>query len=169
MCCKAAASSKAATRASLPSWSAAVTARPTPREAAMSAVIDFPVKPEARPYLDAFADDASEPDWLRKARRVSLNRFAELGFPSRRSENWRYLDLRTLEQHPMLPSVMRPVMGAPDGLALPASAARVVLVDGRFAPELSCLDLPDGVWLGSTQTAIEERPELVKSFAADTG
>ena len=53
----------------------------------MSAVVDFPVKPEARPYLDAFAEAASEPEWLRKARRVSLNRFAELGFPSRRSEN----------------------------------------------------------------------------------
>ena len=34
----------------------------------MSAVVDFPVKPEARPYLDAFGRDdrraCSEPDWL---------------------------------------------------------------------------------------------------------
>jgi len=59
----------------------------------MSTLIDFPVKPEAQPYLDAFAETAGEPDWLRKARRVSLSRFAELGFPTRRSENWRYLDL----------------------------------------------------------------------------
>ena len=57
----------------------------------MSAVVDFPVKPEARPYLDAFGRD----DRRRAASRTgspdsagaSLARFAELGFPSRRSES----------------------------------------------------------------------------------
>src|SRR5579863_9572527 len=100
MCCRAAASSKAVTRASPPNSSAAVTARSaTPREGAMSAVADFPIKPEARPYLDAFAEAETEPDWLRVARHQGLDRFAQQGFPSRRSENWRYLDLRPLEQH----------------------------------------------------------------------
>jgi Fe-S cluster assembly protein SufD len=135
----------------------------------MTTLVDFPVKPEARPYLDVFSEVADEPDWLRKARRVSLNRFAELGFPSRRSENWRYLDLRALEQHPMLPSVMGQPMGVPNGLALDGSAARIVLVDGRFAPELSRLDVPAGIWLGSTRQAVVERPDLVKAFAADAG
>jgi Fe-S cluster assembly protein SufD len=127
------------------------------------------VKPEARPYLDAFAETASEPDWLGRARRLSLGQFARLGFPSRRSEGWRYLDLRPLEQHPMLPSVMGQPMGVPAELALDGSAARIVLVDGRFAPELSRLGLPDGVWLGSTRAAIVERPDLLRSFAADAG
>jgi len=135
----------------------------------MSAVVDFPVKPEARPYLDAFAETETEPDWLRRARRVGLNRFAEQGFPSRRGENWRYLDLRALEQHPMLPSVMGQPMGIPHGLALDRSAARIVLVDGHFAPELSRLDLPEGVWFGPTRTAIERRPGLVRGIAADAG
>jgi Fe-S cluster assembly protein SufD len=130
--------------------------------------VDFPVKPEARPYLDVFAETASEPDWLRRARRASLNRFAEIGFPTRRNENWRYLDLRPLEQHPMLPSVMGQPMGVPTGLALAGSAARIVLVDGRFAPELSVLSLPAGVWFGPTRGAIVERPDLVKAFAADS-
>ncbi len=136
----------------------------------MSAVVEFPVKPEARPYLAAFAEVAGEPDWLRKARRTGLNRFAELGFPSRRNESWRYLDLRPLETHPMLPAVIAEPMGVPNGLGLADSAARIVLVDGRFAPELSRLDtLPDGVWFGSTRTAVEKRPDLVKAFAAETG
>ncbi|HWB49925.1 MAG TPA: Fe-S cluster assembly protein SufD [Stellaceae bacterium] len=135
----------------------------------MSTLADFPVKPEARPYLDVFTETASEPEWLRRARRTSLDRFAEAGFPARRSENWRYLDLRSLEQHPMLPSVMGRPMGVPAGLGLDASAARIVLVDGRFVPELSRLDVPSGVWLGSTRQAVTERPGLVKAFAADTG
>lgn len=133
------------------------------------ATLDSPVKPEARPYLDVFAETASEPDWLREARRAGLNRFAETGFPTRRSESWRYLDLRPLEQHPMLPSVMGQPMGVPNGLALDRSAARVVLVDGRFAPELSRLDLPEGVWFGPTRQALTERADLVKAFAADDG
>src|SRR5260370_21034723 len=73
----------------------------------MSAVVDFPVKPETRPYLDAFGRDGrgrGEPDWLAAQRKRSLARFAELGFPSRRSEAWRYLDLRALEQTPMVPA-----------------------------------------------------------------
>src|ERR1700680_670848 len=74
----------------------------------MSAVVDFPVKPEARPYLAAFGRafgrHARGSDWLFRQRRRSLLRFAELGFPSRRSEAWRYLDLRALETRPMLPA-----------------------------------------------------------------
>src|SRR5438270_512440 len=80
----------------------------------MSAVLDFPVKPEARPYLEAFGRDfgrhTCEPDWLSGQRRRSLARFAELGFPSRRSEAWRYLDLRALEASPMLPASAVPAV-----------------------------------------------------------
>ncbi len=138
----------------------------------MSAVVDFPVKAEARPYLDAFGRDLhrSEPDWLARYRNRSLARFAELGFPSRRSEAWRYLDLRALEQRPMLPT------GAPAGavktavreqlveIGLAKPAHRLVLVDGRFAPELSRIgDLPEGVWFGPMAAAIAEQPELVRS------
>ncbi|MBV8089574.1 MAG: hypothetical protein JO139_08345, partial [Alphaproteobacteria bacterium] len=74
----------------------------------MNDVIDFPVKPEARAYLDAFAAGRAlmprEPDWLIDNRKRSLARFAELGFPSRRSESWRYIDLRALEENPMPPA-----------------------------------------------------------------
>lgn len=133
----------------------------------MNAVVDFPVKPEARPYLEAFGGTAGEPEWLARFRRQGLNRFAELGFPSRRSEEWRYLDLKPLEQHPMLPAVTGEPMGVPNGLALPGAGPRLVLIDGRFAPELSRIDLGDGAWLGSTDTAISERPELVRALAAE--
>lgn len=133
----------------------------------MTTLVDFPVKPEARPYLDVFAETASEPDWLRRARRVSLNCFAETGFPSRRSERWRYLDLRPLEQHPMLPSVMSQLMGVPDGLELDEPSARVLLVDGSCQIIVS-RPLSDGIWLGSTRRAIIERPELVRKFATET-
>jgi Fe-S cluster assembly protein SufD len=140
----------------------------------MSAVVDFPVKPEARPYLEAFGRDfgrpAREPNWLAGQRRRSLARFAELGFPSRRSEAWRYLDLRALAAAPMLPvGSVRAIGGTPArdllaGVGLSETAYRLVLVDGRYAPELSTFDgLPVGVWLGGTAVAIGERPDLVRS------
>ena len=138
----------------------------------MSAVVDFPVKPETRPYLETFgrARHKCDPDWLTGYRNRSLARFAELGFPSRRSEAWRYLDLHRLEQRPMLPvgsgtavvtSAVRAQL-AEIGLAEPAH--RLVLVNGSFAPELSRLNqLPSGVWLGPMATAIAERPDLVRA------
>src|SRR5690348_13883950 len=124
----------------------------------MSAVVDFPVKPEARPYLEAFGRDRhqGDPDWLARYRNRGVARFAELGFPTRRSEAWRYLDLRALEQRPMLPAGRRAATvaaGAQQQLAeigLAGPAYRIVLVNGCFVPELSRLEpLPAGVWLAS--------------------
>src|SRR5271166_2436336 len=137
----------------------------------MSAVVGFPVKPEARPYLDAFADRLrGEPEWLGARRRRGLARFAEQGFPNRRSEAWRYIDLRALEEKPMLPAgAVRAAAGAAirDQLAEVAfseAAYRLVLLDGRYAPELSAVEgCPPGIWLGGTATTIAERPDLVRS------
>jgi Fe-S cluster assembly protein SufD len=132
---------------------------------AMSAVIDFPVKPEARPYLDAALGRAGEPDWLARFRRRSLARFAEQGFPSRRGEAWRYLDLRPLEQAPLLPVDAIGAMPSTllDDIGFAGTTHRLVLVDGRFVPELSTIEgLSAGVWLGSMAAAVVARPELVR-------
>jgi Fe-S cluster assembly protein SufD len=139
----------------------------------MNDVLDFPVKPETRAYLDAFAAHgrlAREPDWLAGYRKRSLARFAELGFPSRRGESWRYIDLRALEETPLLPaSTVHAITGAETGgqleeIGFAGAACRLVLVDGRFAPEFSDLEqLPSGVWFGGMAEAIAERPDLVRS------
>ena len=141
----------------------------------MSAVLDFPVKPEARPYLDAFDRGAGrEPDWLTRQRRRALSRFAELGFPTRRSESWRYLDLQPLQQKPLLPAELEP--GKHDaiaeaqiaGLELPGRGPRLVILDGRFAPELSNIrDLPAGLWFGATHRAMVEREDLFREVAEE--
>ena len=135
----------------------------------MSTLFDFPVKPEARPYLDAFAEDSREPQWLRAARRQGLDRFARLGFPSRRSEDWRYLDLQPLERQPLLPGAA-PQTQPPamlDELRLPTgrSQAWFVLVDGRaLAGHPRRMALPPGVWCGPMSVALMERPDLVRAL-----
>jgi Fe-S cluster assembly protein SufD len=142
----------------------------------MSAVVDFPVKPETRPYLEAVAGSPGEPEWLMQHRRRALARFAELGFPSRHGEAWRYLDLRPLEQAPLRPLAATEVEAARAGgdpaSAWPAAGLRLTLLDGRFAPELSRLgEMPATVWFGSMRDAIVRRPDLVgealEALAAD--
>src|SRR6266704_816864 len=103
----------------------------------MSAIVDFPVKPEARPYLDAFEQATpDEPTWLVRSRQRGLAHFAELGFPSRKSESWRYLDLAPLADKPFPPANTRSpedLAWARDhlhGLLLPGNGPRIVIVDG---------------------------------------
>jgi Fe-S cluster assembly protein SufD len=139
----------------------------------MSAIIDFPVKPEARPYLDAFEGRAADNAALSRHRRRGLTRFVETGFPSRKSESWRYLDLQPLARDPLLPAaaptarVLRTMGEHLTGLLLPGKGPRLVLVDGYFAAEFSSLDMPEGVWFGPTHLAIADRPELLDKIVSD--
>src|SRR5712691_10296927 len=139
----------------------------------MSAIVDFPVKPEARPYLDAFEGQVADNGPLAPHRRRGLTRFAETGFPTRKSESWRYLDLRPLAREPLLPAaapsarVLRAMGDHLTGLLLPGKGPRLVLVDGYFAAEFSSLDMPSGVWFGPTASAIAERPALLDAIAAE--
>src|SRR5438045_8651997 len=139
----------------------------------MSAVLDFPVKPEARPYLDAFDKGVghisdAEPRWLARNRRRGITRFAELGFPTRRSESWRYLDFQPLQQRPLLP--LDPVRDCDLDAAraqlarldLPGRGLRLVMVDGLFAEALSTVDMRLGgdLWFGPFSYADAEKEEL---------
>jgi len=139
----------------------------------MSAIVNFPVKTEARPYLDAFEARVADNAALSRHRRRGLTRFAETGFPSRKSESWRYLDLQPLVRNPLLPAaapsarVLRAIGEHLTGLLLPGKGPRLVLVDGYFAAEFSSLDLPEGVWFGPTSSAIAKRPELLDEVAAE--
>ncbi len=131
----------------------------------MSAVVDFPVKPEARPYLACFAHDDGEPGWLSARRQQAMTRFAELGFPSRKSEAWRYLDLRPLQRQPILPAAPGPFGAMPRGLGLDDAIATLSLLDGSSVGLVSGR-LPEGVWFQSMRRAIRERPELVSASTA---
>src|SRR5260370_784556 len=144
----------------------------------MNAVVDSPVKPETRPYIDAFERGVGhraeiEPGWLAGSRRRGLARFAETGFPSRKSESWRYLDLQSLVEQPLLPA--DPTPGANldwarehlTRLLLPGKGARLVIVDGLAAPELSSLDLPEGVWFGPTCSMLADREDLFREAVAE--
>lgn len=143
----------------------------------MSAVVDFPVKPETQPYVDAFEqglghDPMLGPPWLAQARQRALRRFAEIGFPTRRRESWRYLNLQSLEQAPLLP--IDPLGGGLDVAAsihaqlskldLPPSRFRFVIVDGLAVGKLSSTGWQvDGpIWFGPIPSALINRQQLAR-------
>src|SRR6185437_3249142 len=128
------------------------------------------MKPEAAPYVEAFRNRESEPRWLTEQREAALARFAELGFPTRRLEAWRFTDLRPLQKTLFPPAVIggsvAPAMLEAQMLSAPAH--RLVFANGRLAPELSDLgSLPEGAWLASTAVTLAARPELLERSFAD--
>jgi Fe-S cluster assembly protein SufD len=118
---------------------------------------------------------AGEPAWLEAARKAALARFVELGFPTRRNEEWKYTNpapiAKVAWQRAPAATVSRDALHA---LGLPlAEGPHLVFVNGRLAPELSSLAQLDPAvtlashaqMLASDAAAIE--PHLLRSEPFD--
>jgi Fe-S cluster assembly protein SufD len=122
---------------------------------------------EPQPFLAAFEElsaqlDGGEPERIRQLRRDAIGRFGELGYPTPQQEEWRFTNVGPLARTPFRPAAPAVVAAAAIGRYEYADCAQLVLVNGRFAPELSHLDgLPAGVVVGGLAAALAERPELV--------
>ncbi len=110
-------------------------------------------------YLSSFdsfeRSDAGAPSWLKGLRRSAIERFAALGFPTTREEDWKYTNVE-----PVLAAGFEPVWShAANGVSAESvqglsiggkSAARLVFVDGAYVAGLSERGpLPPGVEVGS--------------------
>jgi len=105
-----------------------------------------------------------EPAWLTELRRRALERFEEVGFPTSRVEAWRNTSVKAVAGTPFAPAPARVDLDRAreslqrSGLA-GISRRRLVLVNGRYRPELSELDgLPPGAVVGSLGRVLAERP-----------
>jgi Fe-S cluster assembly protein SufD len=120
------------------------------------------------------ARDNGDPGWLADYRRRAMQRFVELGVPTRRQEAWRFTDLRPLLGAGGLPLPALEDSGDGTALAthrLPGFAHRVVLLNGRFSPEPSQIGaLPGGALLGSLADVVQARPDLMRGlrYSRDT-
>lgn len=116
------------------------------------------------------------PPWVRPIREAAISRFAEIGFPSAREEDWKYTNVARLMSVPFR-SALEPEDGAVDVRSLGpgvagAVGARLVFVNGRFSAALSDPSrLPQGTvvqslaeaWSGGGQ-AVEEHLARHASF-----
>ncbi len=125
------------------------------------------------PFADLIATtQASEmTGWLADLREAGAARFAEEGIPTSRDEEWRFTPVGPLGKM----TFRAPAVSAPlDRTALSPFAfgdgwPTVVLVDGRFVPELSRLDaLPDGVVVTSLAEAIAAGEPAVEAHLGRT-
>ena len=86
---------------------------------------------------------------LAEAREAAFSRFVARGLPTTRDEEWRFTNIAPLRSTTFVPAGPAAVAAAalaPWTLG-DAVAARVVLVNGRYVPQLSAATLPKGVTL----------------------
>jgi Fe-S cluster assembly protein SufD len=92
--------------------------------------------------FERFEHRAKHPAWVFPLRKAGLARFAELGFPTLRDEDWRFTNVAPIAKLPFRPQFE----AAPDGLTRESvaqltfgrlPARRLVFVNGHFAPNLS--------------------------------
>lgn len=106
---------------------------------------------------------------LAALRERGRERFAEVGFPAKDDEDWRFINLGPIERASF---ELATANSAKAGAALReeqlqpfkiAGTLDLVWIDGFFAPELSAAlpELPPGAYVGSLARAIAEVPELV--------
>lgn len=102
---------------------------------------------------------AGAPHWLRSLRGRAAARFSALGFPTVRQEEWRFTNVS-----PIADTAFRLAESAPTNAAelagrvrIPDTAARLVILNGHFSPELSQIEaLPAGLEAGSLARAIAD-------------
>jgi len=125
--------------------------------------------------FEAFARNGASgaPEWLREIREGAIGRFAELGFPTMKQEEWRFTSVAPIaDQRFILAHAPRSPLPAPSDIERLCVGAgpRVVFVDGRHAPTLSTpADLAGGVWAGSLAAAFRTdagRAELARAHLA---
>lgn len=130
-----------------------------------------PTTKDTGPYWSKFErleKLAQEPTWVTAARKTAMARFAELGFPTLKDEDWRFTNVAPIAKLPFRPALELAQHGlTPDTLTRYAFAGlrgtRLVFVNGHFSPELSSLaPQPEGVKISSLKQALLSDAALVE-------
>jgi Fe-S cluster assembly protein SufD len=100
-----------------------------------------------------------QPEWLRSKRKMAMERFADLGFPTTKQEAWRFTNVAPLARN-VFKLAAAGSNGTADEALSPALlndvAARLVFVNGQWSPKLSAVaNLPKGVSVRSLAAALK--------------
>src|SRR5262245_40616629 len=105
-------------------------------------------------HIDLF-DKSYRPSGMRKLREAARTRFAELPFPSGKTEDWRFTNVAPLLHQPFELAMPNPV-DRQDLPTLPTrEEATLVFVNGVYKPALSNPgSYPWGVYVGNLATGL---------------
>ncbi len=126
-------------------------------------------------YLSTFRERekqyAAGPAWLNEVRKEALHRFADLGFPTTRNEDWKYTSVAPIASIAFQPAARDST--APTAEAVRRSCcfdldcSRLVFVNGQFNRELSSFEsLPEGVRASSLADVLESRAPVLEQHLA---
>jgi Fe-S cluster assembly protein SufD len=102
---------------------------------------------------------AAQPAWLRETRAAALTRFAELGFPSTRDEEFRFTNVSPIAETAfrLAPAVPAAAHDLIDRVSIPG-AHRLVVLNGRYDAQLSDDAAPmSGLTVGGLAEAMASR------------
>jgi Fe-S cluster assembly protein SufD len=122
-----------------------------------------------QPWMAALEQRPQEgPRWLQDLRARAASTFADLGFPTTRDEEWRFTSVAPIagaEFQPADTAGVRVAEAELDGYVYADAPQRIVILNGRFSPELSRVGaLPQGARAGSLADAVTEHPEAVQRY-----
>ncbi len=115
---------------------------------------------------------AEAPSWLRRIREEAITRFKEIGFPTRRDEDWKYTNVAPIAKARFVPSWecrngRQPVAGVTASTAKSSGWVELAFVGGDFAPALSSVpELPPGARVMSLASALVQDDDLVQPHLA---
>jgi Fe-S cluster assembly protein SufD len=100
-------------------------------------------------YLSEFERTARELPGYRSVRQAAIGRFADLGFPTGREEEWRFTDTTPIAETPFEFVQARSDASRVKDLAHgPLQGCQLTFVDGAYTPELSRAQVPPGATVG---------------------
>jgi len=107
------------------------------------------------------------PRWLQDLRDRGATRFAALGFPTVRDEEWRFTNVSPIANTEFIAATDAPaaVEQNLDAVVYGEASNRVVVLNGRFQAQLSRVGaLPKGVRVGSLAAAVTEHADVVPRY-----
>jgi Fe-S cluster assembly protein SufD len=127
----------------------------------------------AHPYVAALLAGYEPPRgglaWLAERRARALERANALTVPTTRDEEWRFTDITPLTRVNFRRASAVSGLAAPDiaPLAVSEAGARLVFVDGVYAPHLSAIpDLPEGIAVMNLAAALTAHGDRIEPHLA---
>lgn len=112
--------------------------------------------------------------WLKELRKNALARFAELGFPTTRNEEWRFTNISPIAKTPFKPADPKPnyltISDISRFTVCEARCTQMVFLNGFYSDTLSTVKfVPKGVQIISLAKAFETHRELLEPVLAESG
>jgi Fe-S cluster assembly protein SufD len=131
----------------------------------------------ADPYLESFDRleknrSSKTPSWVFPLRKAAISRFAEIGFPTPRDEDWRYTNIAPIAKRPFKP-ILEPSRESVTAIIVNQftftglDAHRLVFINGQHSPELSSAESPgEGVKITNLAGALDTDAGLIQKHLA---